>query len=223
MTITVLQTRKTMIEVSNMIVATMGDKFKVLEDDVDDDDSSYLYKEIDGLHYYLHRHKTRYVDNNMQNILEYGVIRTNYKISKAGKNGHPKDCFYGYMKHCMPTHTRKNHIEEKINDLTGPSQWYARYEDEKNGDYRFVCEITEEQYTKKYKLPYGYKLITGYDGNQKYIEYNGPDRISITNKKFNTDVDYILNKPEIVVKTIKALYKNTKLPLDCISQIMCYI
>ncbi len=218
MTTTVLQTRKTMIEVSNMIVATMGNKFVSVGDD-----EMYLYKQIDGLHYYIHSS----IEQDANNVprIEYGVIRTNYKISKAGKYGHPKDCFYGYMKHCMPTQTRKNHIEEKLTDLTGvyPSQWYNRYEDERKGDYRFICEITEEQYSKKYKLPYGYELISGYDGKKKYIEYNGPDKVSIPNKQFDTDVDYILNKREIREKTIKALYRNTDLPLDCISQIMCYI
>ena len=221
---TTVQTRKTMVEVSNMIIATMGNKFKVVADDVDDDDSSYLYKEIDGLHYYLHRHTTRYVDNNNQKKIEYGVIRTNYKIRNSKTLGHPKSCFYGYMKHCMPTRTRKNHIEEKITDLTGvcQSQWYDRYEDEKSGDYRFTRKITEEQFMKKHKLPYGFKKITGYDG-KKYLDYKDPDKVNISYEQININMDNILNRREILEKTIKALYRNTDLPLACIGHIMRFI
>ena len=179
-----------MEEVSNMIITTMANEFVscITEEDNDGDISSYLYKEIDGLHYYIHC----CIDNTRRT--EYNVIRTNYKIKDSKPRGHPKNGFYGFMKYCMGDSENKLHIEEKITNLTGvyPFQWYNRYEKGSKG-YDKCFDLTQKIYDmieKKCELPYGYKLeiICG----TPYLRYNAPELVSITTKQFYATVKEIL-------------------------------
>lgn len=190
-----IQTRKTMEDVSNMIINTMKDEFEscITDEDNAGDISSYLYKEIDGLHYYIHGCITQCENDYMPRITKYAVIRTNYKIKNSKPRGHPKTGFYGFMKYCMGDTENKSHIEEKITDLTGvyPSQWYDRYE-KSDKNYRMCFKLTQKIYDmmeKKCEMPYGYKL-ENFHGT--YLMYDAPELLSISTKQFYLTVKDIL-------------------------------
>lgn len=191
-----IQTRNTMVEVSNMIITTMANEFVSSNTDEDKagDISSYLYKKIDGLHYYIHGCITQCENDYMPRITKYAVIRTNYKLENIKPRGHPENGFYGFMKYCMGDSENKSHIEEKITDLTGvyPSQWYDRYEKGKK-NYRMGFELKQSLYDKlekKNEFPYGYKLDK--IGGTPYLMYDAPELLSISNKLFYSNIKDII-------------------------------
>ena len=189
-----IQTLKTMVDTSNMIITTMANEFKscITDEDNAGDISSYLYKEIDGLHYYIHGCITQYEDDYMPRITKYAVIRTNYKIKNSKPRGHPKTGFYGFMKYCMGDLDRDIYTEEKITDLNGKYQWYDRYENQNKKDYKMGFELKQSLYDvmENREMPYGYKLEI-FCG-KPYLMYDGPELLSIPHKQFYLTVKDIL-------------------------------
>ena len=221
-----IQTLKTMVDVSNMIINTMKNEFEGL-----DDDETYIYKVIDGLHYYIHCSIETGDTDELDTILDYSVIRTNYKIKEGINHSHPKKCFFGFMKHCMADRNKKFHTEEKLSNLNRKHQWYSRYdssETQKTKDYQFANPLTQEQYDeiqkqyKKRKLPYGYELQM-FCGKPTLM-YDAPELLSITFIQNKLTVKEILNRTrEMRKKIIIVMYKDTKLPLECIGNIMKFL
>lgn len=221
-----IQTRKTLVTISNHIIDTMWDEFTLISSEEYNnvnDIFKYFYKEIDGLHYYIMAYWG--VDDTN---FDYSIIRTNYLIPKKRC---PSKGFFGVMKYQLGDRNRKFHIEEKLTNLNTKHQWYDRYdrlEDKKTKDYRMCNELTQNQYDvlenqyKKCKMPYGYKLEI-FCG-KPHLMYDGPDLLSITYKQFDLTVKEILNRtPEMRKKIINVIYQKTTLNINCIVQIMKFL
>lgn len=220
-TMTTEQTSTTM-ETHFAVVLGKGHKnnwFKPINSKHYGDDTQYLYKVYNGLHYYVYY---------QPHIKLYNLMRTNYKLKDIIFTG--DDANINYYMRVKTWEEPEGYIHEYASfSKTYKFQYNSRNHENEDLNFQYDgrdytdAEIMKIKTLDITKIPDGYYTIA-YCGDETLTSlfYDAPHLPSITEERFNETVELLLLKATLNLERNTKLIFYNKLDINCINNVLLY-